>query len=94
MENKGYEHHIPKNSNISITSSLFIYKVLKGTEQDFETPGTFEENDRTFVVLDEIYRPGHDVKIKKQFYFNELFFTVLINNWCLVPASPPQCLPP
>ena len=68
MDNKGYEHHISKNSDISITSSLFIYKVLKATEQNFETPGTFEENDRTFVVLDEIYRPGHDVEIKKQFY--------------------------
>ena len=40
-EKNGYNHQIPKNADISIMSSLFIYKVISPKEQKFESPSTF-----------------------------------------------------
>ena len=63
-----YNQQIPKNADISITSSLFIYKVLSTTEQKLESPSPFLDNDRPLVILDEVYRPGKNVEIKRSFY--------------------------
>ena len=67
-EKNGYNHQIPKNADISITSNLFIYKVISPKEQNFEPSSTFVNNDSPFVLLDEIYRPGKGVDTKRNFY--------------------------
>jgi hypothetical protein len=65
---RSYSHQIPKNADISITSSLFIYNVVSPKEQNFESSSTFVDNDSPFVLLDEIYRPGKGVDVKRNFY--------------------------
>ena len=68
IERNGYDRQITKNAVISITSSVFIYKILLPTEENFESSATYVENNSPLVLLDEMYRPGNGVEIKRNFY--------------------------
>ena len=67
-ERKRYGHQILTHGDISITSNVFIYKMWSLTEQNFEALARFVDNDSPLVLLDEMYRPGTVVDIKRNFY--------------------------
>ena len=60
----GIENQIPENADISITSSLYTYKLFpmaqKSTLLDTDTP--------PIVLIDELYRPGTGVLLTRSLY--------------------------
>ena len=58
--------NIPKDAEINIASELFTYKIASSTGEGSENQ--FLENNNPIVVIDEVYRPGKGVELKKEFY--------------------------
>ena len=57
---------IPQDAKISIASSLFTFKIVSLNES--VTENSFTENESPIVVIDEVYRPGEGVYVRKDFY--------------------------
>ena len=53
-------------ADISFSSEVFTFDILMKNKGDPEN--TFLENFSPIAVIDEVYRPGQGVKIKKDFY--------------------------
>ena len=65
----GYGATIPDDADIRITSSLYLYKVLPLTQENNQSTTTsFEHDTSPIVLIDELYRPGVGVELKRNFY--------------------------
>ena len=62
----GLSSNIPKEAEISIASELFTYKIVSPNNEG--SGDQFSENNSPIVVIDEVYRPGEGVELKKEFY--------------------------
>ena len=57
---------IATDSDISFASEVFSYEIITTNKEDPEN--TFLEKFSPIVVIDEVYRPGKRVKLRKDFY--------------------------
>ena len=57
---------IATDADISFASEVFSYEIITTSKEDPEN--TFLENFSPIVVIDEVYRPGQGVKLRKDFY--------------------------
>ena len=64
----GIDDIIPEDADISIESSFFIYNVFSSKRQNEKITASVDEMDDLVVIIDELYRPGMGVNLKRNHY--------------------------